>query len=64
MTGNEYDDLTIDGRRIIRSQSGEFSGDILYQTADGRWWRKLDGGIPGTLGTSDVIRTIKSNGTK
>ena len=45
--------------KIIKRKLGRGTGDILYQTEDGRWWEPWQGEI---VGTGDEIRT-KTNGT-
>ncbi len=31
------------GLKIVRQELGKFTGDILYQTEDGQWWKPWDG---------------------
>jgi len=39
---------------IIRRELGKGTGDILYQTADGRWWEKA---WDGQIRTGQEVRT-------
>jgi len=41
---------------IIKTQLGKYTGDIIYQTADGRYWKKWRGE---TLHTGEEIKKIR-----
>lgn len=50
----------IAGSQIVREKSGSGTGDIDYQTADGRWWQKWDGTVK-TGQQVDHIRKVRLN---
>ena len=49
MVGNGYEDNRL---LIIREKAGVGTGDRLWQTADGRWWKNWDG----TVKTGEEVR--------
>jgi len=59
MVESQYEHMSIDGSAIVRQQSGEFTGDMVYHTADGRRWQGLPQGIPVTLATGDMVSSIR-----
>ncbi len=50
---------TIGGSPIVGLDHGASTGDRVYKTADGNYWRELRGGVPNTLPTGARIETIK-----
>ena len=40
---------------VIRQKLGIGTGDVLYQTTDGTWWKKYEGE---ELGTREEVRTL------
>ena len=51
-----YDDST---NQVVRTKLGRQTGDVLYQTVDGRWWKRLEGE---GLQTGEEIRRLESRG--
>ena len=41
---------------IVRTELGEGTGDMRYQTSDGKWWKKWEGEL---VGTGDEIRELR-----
>lgn len=50
---------TINGSQIVKQYAGQSTGDVVYKTADGRYWSDLRGGVPNTLATGAIIATVK-----
>jgi hypothetical protein len=48
MVGNGHTSL-----RIVRTESGEKTGEQYYQTEDGQWWKDWDG----VTRTGEELRT-------
>jgi len=46
--------------QVIRTKLGNSTGEVLYQTTDGRWWKKYDGGDVGT--GDEVVMLIAKAG--
>ncbi len=40
---------------IVRTEMGSGTGDVRYQTNDGNWWKRWDGG---EVGTGEEIREL------
>jgi hypothetical protein len=58
MVNDHNHDKSIDGSEIIQTTYGPYTGDVNFTTRDGRQWRKLEHGVPNTLATGDVIKTV------
>lgn len=40
-------------QRIVRTRPGEGTGETLYQTEDGRWWREAPAGVVDSTSPSE-----------
>ncbi len=47
---------TIRNDVIVRTELGEGTGDMRYQTNDGKWWKKWEGE---DIRTGDEIRQLR-----
>lgn len=61
MTSDEHIQKSIGGYPVVRSYSGEFTGDVRYVTSDGRHWEVMRS-IPNTMPTGCVIHQVKEIG--
>lgn len=43
---------------VIRRELGRGTGDVLYQTVDGRWWKEWRGE---RIGTGEEVKQLQLN---
>lgn len=49
------------GNAIVRTAAGEGTGAVLYQTADGRWWKEVHYFSASDPATGVTRGTIRGN---
>ena len=47
---------TVRNNIVVRTELGEGTSDMRYQTTDGRWWKRWEGE---DVGTGDEIRELR-----